>query len=186
MQYQDLIKTIKITAAKIIAIDGRCAAGKTTLAGKMAEELHCKVVHMDDYYLPFNKRTDSVMQKPGGHMDYERIIDEIFAPLKAGREAWCHPYDCHNDIYGEKYVIKPDEMLIIEGAYSCHPGLEAYYDYKIFLDIAPEEQERRLTQRNPERVEMFQKMWIPREEFYFEAYRVEEKSDVVMEMGGEI
>ena len=49
-----------------------------------------------------------------------------------------------------------------------------------------EEQERILTQRNPERVEMFQKMWIPREEFYFEAYRVKEKSDVVMEMGGEI
>ena len=49
-----------------------------------------------------------------------------------------------------------------------------------------EEQERRLTQRNPERVEIFQKMLIPREEFYFEAYRVKEKSDVVMEMGGEM
>lgn len=83
MEYQDLIKTIESTTVKIIAIDGRCAAGKTTLAGK---------------------------------------------------EAW------------------------------CHPQLESYYDYKIFLDIVPEEQERRLTQRNPERVEMFQKMWILREE----------------------
>ena len=154
MEYQDLIKTIESTTVKIIAIDGRCAAGKTTLAGKMAEELHCKVVHMDDYYLPFGKRTDSVMQNPGGHMDYERIIDEIFAPLKAGKEAW------------------------------CHPQLEAYYDYKIFLDIVLEEQERRLTQRNPERVEMFQKMWILREEFYFEVYGVKEQSDIVMEMGG--
>ena len=34
VQYQDLIKTIESTAAKITAIDGRCAAGKTTLAGK--------------------------------------------------------------------------------------------------------------------------------------------------------
>lgn len=31
---------------------------------------------------------------------------------------------------------------------------------------------------------MFQKMWILREEFYFEVYGVKEQSDVVMEMGG--
>ena len=30
----------------LIAIDGRCAAGKTTLAGRLEQELNCNVIHI--------------------------------------------------------------------------------------------------------------------------------------------
>ena len=32
----------------VIAIDGRCASGKTTLAEKLAQYFHANVFHMDD------------------------------------------------------------------------------------------------------------------------------------------
>ena len=35
----------------VIAIDGRCASGKTTLANKLAQHFHANVFHMDDYFL---------------------------------------------------------------------------------------------------------------------------------------
>ena len=35
------------TGMRIIAIDGRCAAGKTTLAARLAKELGGDVIHMD-------------------------------------------------------------------------------------------------------------------------------------------
>ena len=42
----------------LVAIDGRCASGKTTLAGKLAERCesalqvdHVHVIHMDDFFL---------------------------------------------------------------------------------------------------------------------------------------
>ena len=34
----------------LIAIDGRCASGKTTLANRLQEELVCEVIHMDSFF----------------------------------------------------------------------------------------------------------------------------------------
>ena len=36
----------------ILAIDGRCASGKTTLAGELQKRQACNVIHLDDFYLP--------------------------------------------------------------------------------------------------------------------------------------
>ena len=33
----------------IVAIDGPCTSGKTTLAGKLCEIYNCNVFHMDDF-----------------------------------------------------------------------------------------------------------------------------------------
>ena len=33
----------------LVAIDGRCAAGKTTLAASLQAQLACNVFHMDDF-----------------------------------------------------------------------------------------------------------------------------------------
>lgn len=40
----------------VIAIDGRCASGKTTLAEKLAQYFHANVFHMDDYFLRKEQR----------------------------------------------------------------------------------------------------------------------------------
>lgn len=34
----------------LIAIDGRAASGKTTLAAMLQKELNCNVVHMDHFF----------------------------------------------------------------------------------------------------------------------------------------
>ena len=35
----------------IAAIDGRCGAGKSTLAAQLQAQLSCRVFHMDDFFL---------------------------------------------------------------------------------------------------------------------------------------
>lgn len=47
------------TGMRIIAIDGRCAAGKTTLAARLAKELGGDVIHMDVFFcrLHFGRRS---------------------------------------------------------------------------------------------------------------------------------
>ena len=35
----------------LVAIDGRCASGKSTLAKDLQKQLDCNVIHMDDFYL---------------------------------------------------------------------------------------------------------------------------------------
>ena len=34
----------------VIAIDGRCASGKTTLAGRLQKEIDCNIIHMDHFF----------------------------------------------------------------------------------------------------------------------------------------
>ena len=41
----------------LLAIDGRCAAGKTTLAAGLQREFDCNVIHMDDFFLQLHQRT---------------------------------------------------------------------------------------------------------------------------------
>jgi adenylylsulfate kinase-like enzyme len=39
----------------LVAIDGRCASGKTTLAAALKEKLSCEIIHMDDFFLLYRK-----------------------------------------------------------------------------------------------------------------------------------
>lgn len=44
-----LLQKMSLKESFIMAIDGRCAAGKTTLAGQLKKVCECNVVHMDDF-----------------------------------------------------------------------------------------------------------------------------------------
>ena len=44
-------------ARVIAAIDGRCGAGKSTLAAQLQAQLSCRVFHMDDFFLRPEQRT---------------------------------------------------------------------------------------------------------------------------------
>lgn len=164
----------------ILAIDGRCASGKTTLAMELSQSLNCNVVHMDDFYLPFALRTPERMAKPGGNIEFERLISEIIEPLLAGRDAVYRPYACHDDKFFPSVMLNAAKSTIIEGSYSCHPCLADTLSIKVFMDIAPDKQLSRIARRDPGHVEAFRTMWIPREEFYFAECAVRERCDIVL------
>ena len=42
----------------IIAIDGPSATGKTTFAKNIKKHFDCNVFHMDDFFLPDEKKTE--------------------------------------------------------------------------------------------------------------------------------
>ncbi len=48
---EEIQRILQINAAPLIAVDGRCAAGKTTLAAQLQKDLGCNVIHMDDFFL---------------------------------------------------------------------------------------------------------------------------------------
>ena len=60
-------------APALLAIDGRCGSGKSTLAAWLAEQLPCNLVHMDDFYLPMDRRRPDWAEHPGANMDFARL-----------------------------------------------------------------------------------------------------------------
>lgn len=167
----------------LVAIDGRCGAGKTSLAALLQEETGCNVIHMDHFFLQPGQRTKERMQEPGGNVDYERFLEEVMMPLSQGKAFSYRQFDCQKMELSSLIQMEQKDVTIVEGSYSCHPSLWDFYDLRVFLSIDPEEQIRRIRSRNgSEAVSRFRDRWIPLEEQYFSAYRIQERCDLVFEM----
>lgn len=171
-------KIYKNSVAPLLTLDGRCASGKTTLAEQMRKEWDCNVVHMDDFFLRPEQRTEERLRQPGGNVDWERFQEEFLFPFRQGVLFSYRPYDCHTQSFQKAVWIKPDRLTVVEGSYSCHPELWDNYNLHIFLSISPEEQLRRIQARNgPEGWKVFQEKWIPLEEQYFEALKIPQRCE---------
>lgn len=162
----------------LIAIDGRCAAGKTTFAKCLQGRCESNVFHMDDFFLPPTMRTEERLNEPGGNVDYERFLYEVLLPLYTGQSFIYHPYDCKTQTLKAPVRVSERPVNIIEGAYSCHPVLREYYDLNIFMTVNSEEQLRRIMIRNGSDAKQFKETWIPLEEKYFKTYSIEHKCDL--------
>ena len=162
----------------IVAIDGRCASGKTTLAAQLKERLDCNVIHADEFFLRPHQRTEERLATPGGNVDYERLLEEVMLPLKANRDFAYRPYDCKTGNLKEPVWVNARKITIIEGSYSCHPKLWEQYDLRIFLTIAEKLQKERIRNRNKEMAEVFLQKWIPLEETYFKEYAIAKRCDI--------
>lgn len=167
-----------------VAVDGRCAAGKTTLAAMLFEVYGCDVIPMDHFFLRPEQRTEERLREPGGNVDYERFALEVLKPLRAGVPFSYRPYDCAADAFREPVAVEQRPLCVVEGSYSLHPRLKDAYDLRVFLSIRPEEQLRRIRARNGERMmKRFEREWIPLEEGYFRAFSIAEGADLRFEDG---
>ena len=164
----------------IVAIDGPCAAGKTTLAGKLQEKYDCNLFHMDDFFLRPEQRTEARFREPGGNVDYERFREEVLEPLKRGEAFSYRPFDCKTFTLAQPVAVSPRKLNIIEGSYSHHPYFENPYDLKVFLRVDPELQHQRILMRPAFLHQRFFEAWIPMENGYFEAFSVREEADLII------
>lgn len=166
----------------VIAIDGRSAAGKTTLAGVLGEYFQTDVIHMDDFFVPLPLRTKERYEKPGANVHYERFSIEVLPHLRSTEAFEYGFFDCNvMDINGTK-TIRQSSIRIIEGAYSMHPIFNDYADLKIFVDVLPSVQMDRIIKRNGvSKAERFKDEWIPLEEEYLSAYDIRNLTDIIVD-----
>lgn len=192
MSHLDLIlKQIALRAqAKahiITAIDGRCASGKSTMASALVDLLRakgftCDLIHMDDFFLRPEQRTQERLSKAGENVDHERFLAEVLTPLVLGEAFAYRPWDCGAKDFGEPITVEPVQIAIVEGSYACHPDLWDFYDLRIFLTVDSETQLERIAARNgKEGLAVFKEKWIPLEESYFNAYNLASRCDLVID-----
>jgi uridine kinase len=164
----------------IVAIDGNCTSGKTTLASQLAANYDCNVFHMDDFFLRPEQRTVERFAEIGGNVDYERFNEEVLLPLKSGKPFSYRPFDCSTFQLTNPVTVSPKKLNIIEGTYSLHSYFGDVYDLKILLTITPELQRERILQRPVFLHKRFFEEWIPMENRYFDGFRIPEKCDLVI------
>ncbi len=157
-----LLQELKNETRFVLAIDGRCGAGKTTLAGKLKEALGCEVIHLDDFFLPWGS------EKSGhGNLEKDRLFKEVLIPLSQNQEVNYRKFSCSMQDYTECVHIEKGRSVIIEGSYALLCDFAFAYTHKLFLDIDPDLQEKRIRERNgDDKWQMFATRWIPDEEAY--------------------
>ena len=163
----------------LVAIDGSCTAGKSTLAAALARQLDCNLFHTDDFFLRPEQRTPRRLAEPGGNVDYERFREEVLLPLQAVKPVSYRPYDCSTGSLKEAVTVMPKRVSIIEGTYSHHPHFENPYDLRIFLKVSPAVRQQRILQRPAFLHRRFFEEWIPMEQQYFEAFAIEQQAELV-------
>ncbi len=162
----------------IIALEGKCASGKTTIAHQCN---NATILHTDDFFLPENKKTKARLAEIGGNINYELIKET----LEAIKKAWendekiitIQAYDCEKEIYYSKDIELKDKILF-EGVYSYHPFFNNLIDKCAYLFVKQSTQIERIMLR--EKVELYLNEWIPLENKYFEKYKFLDNADIII------
>ncbi len=165
----------------IVAIDGRCASGKTTLGNNLAEYFGANLFHADEFFLRPEQRVSERINTPGGNFDVERFYSEIITGILSEKDFSYSPFDCKTMTIGEEIRVLSKGLNIIEGSYSCHPDIRNNYDITVFVSTKPETQKQRIIIRNKDKAPMFFAKWIPLEEKYFSYFDIKNHCDYIIE-----
>lgn len=163
----------------VIAIDGRAASGKTSLAFVLAEILNAGIIHMDDFFLPKELRTEKRLSETGGNIDYDRFKKEILPKLSEKNSFNYNVFSCSKMTLDGQKNVESSDYRIVEGVYSLHPVFGDYADICVFSNIDSITQLERIKNRDGEYfANLFSSKWIPMEEKYFSEFKIEERCSI--------
>lgn len=139
-----------------VAIDGRTASGKTTLANELASCLKAKgreVIRtsIDGFHRPKVERYARGRHSAEGYYCDARDLPAINAllldPLGPGGDGWYRTasFDLHNDLPIEQdpQFAPDDAILIVDGTFLQRPELRGGWDLAIFVETDEHVSEQR-------------------------------------------
>ena len=158
--------------------------GYFLLGARLARLYSCPLFHMDDFFLPPERKTPERLAQPGGNVDYERFFAQVLSPLSRGEPVLYQPYRCHSGTLEAARTIPPAPLAVVEGVYALRPEFQPLYQVKCFLTAPWPVREARLLDRcGPDGLERFRTLWIPLEDQYFRAFSISGSCDVHLETG---
>lgn len=145
----------------LVAVDGVDGSGKSFFADELAllaREAGRTVLRasVDDFHNPREVRYRKGRLSPEGFWldsyDYERFVNELLLPCKAGAGAMYRRtiHDVHTELVNEAELqAVPDEaMLIVDGIFLHRNELSRYWDFSVWLDVEFENSVARMAERD--------------------------------------
>ena len=154
----------------LVALDGPGGCGKSTIARHLADDLSLRVsiVQGDDFYAPMAEDVRESLAADQGferYFDWERMRDEVLAPLSEGNPARYRRYDWGRNELADWLELAPVGIVIVDGVYSFRPELRRFYDFAIWVDTPKKECLERLAQRGENSGEWIRR-WRDAEDYY--------------------
>jgi uridine kinase len=153
---------------RIVAVDGRGGAGKSTLAERLASELDATIVHTDD----FASWESPVEWWPA-------LLEQVLEPLARGETAAFVP----NSWGGppkERVVVEPGGIVVLEGVTSSRAAFRPYLAFSIWVETPRELCLQRGLERDGDDALPQWEAWMAAEDAYIAAERPHEHADLVV------
>ena len=155
-----------------VGVDGCGAAGKSTLASRLAAAIPgSSVVHIDDFARP-------------GVVGWERdrFVDQLLRPLTNGRPARYQRWDWATDSGAEWHTVRPGGVVICEGVSATDLRLGVPWDVTCWVEAPLDLRLARARERDGEAMQAtWLEEWMPSEEAYVAAQRPRERADLVVD-----
>ena len=176
-----------------VGLDGPSAAGKTTLADRLAAALRQRTgrrvlrAELDDFMVltadPHAAPYDSAENWYAHAWDRAAIRELLLAPLGPGGGRWCRTAP------GAPPVRAGDDtILVADGVFLQHPELAGCWDLTLYLDVGPAESRRRAVARDrhwigsaAEAERRFVHRHRPAERRYLAEVRPRDRADIVLD-----
>lgn len=161
--------------SRIIAIDGRAGAGKTTLANEifLALSAHRKitVIHMDQIYDGWQNALGSCLTAT-----LKSLLETI-----AGDSDFSLPiYNWQSCIFDSHHLIAPCDLIILEGVGSAQEVVRQFSSANIWLDIEPSLGLQRVLARDGNEIAEQMRLWQIDESELFVRDKTREHSDFIL------
>jgi uridine kinase len=185
-----------------VGVDGRSAAGKSTLCGELAAAVAARGrpvlrASIDDFHRPGHthrsrRREWTPETLYGEGYDYRAFADLVLRPLGPGGDRRCRQrlWDAANDVaYPEEWHELPrDGVLVAEASFLFRPELALHFDVTLWLDIDFETLLQRVRRRDvawvgseEEVVAKYRSTWIPVHALYEEHMQPRDRADIVVD-----
>lgn len=166
-------------STRLLCVDGRAGAGKTTLGGALATEAarhgSSRLVHMDDIYEGWSGLEGAT----------PRIDRDLVAPLREDRPGRYQRYDWEAERSAEWHSVPPVDLLVLEGVGSAAGVYGGVITLLVWVKAPRELRIQRGLARAGEQVLPLWNRWMEDEDIMFARERTQERADVIVDGTGD-
>ena len=153
----------------VVVVDGPSGAGKTRLGRLLADELAATLVHMDDIYPGWDGLDEAVTI----------LGRDVVGPLLRGEPAAYRRWDWDEDRWGDRVVVEPAGVVVVEGSGSSAGAAGRMADVRVWVEADEPTRHARAMVRDGETYRPHWERWARQEQVLFIRDRLRDRADVV-------
>lgn len=176
MRIAELLRVAPARAGRtrVVAIDGRSGAGKTSLAEELRAELNAPVVSLEYLYGGWDGLEHGV----------DLLVSEVLRPIAAGRTALVPRYDWVRREWDAPFPLAAPDVLIVEGVGTGARRAARYESVLVWLEAPGPVRKRRALDRDGQTFAPYWDRWAAQEDAMLARENTPERADIVIDAAG--
>ena len=157
-------------ATRVVAVDGRSGAGKTSLAASLAGQLEAPVLSLEGLYGGWD----------GLEHGIDLLVSDVLKPLAAGVAARVPSYDWVAREWAEPLLLEPPDVLIVEGVGAGARRAAAFESLLVWLEAPAPTRKKRALARDGDTFAPYWDQWAAQEEKLLAREHTPNRADIVI------